>query len=360
MTRPLFLFVALAIALAASAEASERTEPVGVALGFVVESKNVCPRVLVRDRTSASGGGSLLMLFGSGSYERDQQWERLDCRFSPEALREAVVGSLATAGVTLLAGPTERTLLDSLGSTGRTASEQSRTWAARDAGADLLVTGRLSDLGEEILLGIQIVSTATGQVVTGPPVRFRRMEGLIEATRKATAQAVAETRESLPNLWTPGSSRMRDALSGLLTELDTLRHVPVPGRVVELTPDGADALVLAEQKGIQSGGSVFLRGTVVGAVRSVLGPEVVVRLNGSELAAGDTLDLPAEVTPLRLELAAGSPCGEDVQGRLSAVVNDLQPSGASTHTLRALVAVSGDCSALELTLPNVQTLTGAL
>ena len=354
-TPPLLILLLVTLfALPSAWAGGDWQQPTGLALGFSVESQNVCPRVLVRERTKSSHD-SYYFWFGSSSSESDREWERLDCTFSPSALRDAIVAGLIQANVTLLASDAQRKLLSASGSSGTKAGLQARTWAARDAGVELLVTGSLSDVGEKILLAIQVLSTKDGEVVAATTRVFPRMESLISAAAASTQEAISQARAARPGWWAPAPALVGQRLGELLELVDRDQRRPIEGRVVELTPDRRRAMVLAMHEGIATGGVVTGDDGAIGVVASSRGAEVVVDLNGAPVGAGALVELVPEVQPLRLRLGHVDRCGDKVIAALTAVVTEYQPATATGR--ESTVSVSTDCSALQLAVPGVDTWT---
>ena len=223
---PLFILVTalLLAALCPPASAADGwQQPTGLVLGFSVESQNVCPRVLVREKTRSSYDAYYWWI-GSSSSETDREWERLDCKFSPSSLGDAIVAGLSRADVTLLASAEQRKLLADSGASGVKATLESRTWAARDAGVDLLVTGSLSDVGQQILLAIQVLSTKDGEVVAAANRVFPRMESLITEAESATREAIGQARRVRGSWWAPSAALVSQRLRELLEQVDLDRQ----------------------------------------------------------------------------------------------------------------------------------------
>lgn len=372
--RPWWLVGVVLCALVAAPQASAADDENGprvLSVGFELTSTNLCPEILVYERKKSSeytertpGYTWFGLYWGTSAHHSssdvEREWEKVDCDLDPDSLREAVLAGLADEGVLGVPAAKERELLALKWVTeGRIPGRDDARSAARVVGADLIFTGSLRDLGDNVQLSIQVVDAWRGDVIGATSESFHRVEDLPSRVRSAVGRALAQARAARPLVWLTGSD-VRTAADEVAGKVDAALHGDVDGVVETVMPSGRFAGVRLQAAVGELAGPVLLRGTDVGTVVERQGAEVLVETGGA-LSAGDPVALP--VAGWAVHWSAGPTPEDDALSRARGALDDWiaqHPAPPSDRRIAATLTLREAESGLEMVAtyenPHQQTL----
>jgi len=302
-TRPwLLLGIWISLWMGAPGAGAVGDGPRVLSVGFELTSTNLCPEILVYERKRSSeytertpGYYWFGLYWGTSAHHStsdvEREWEKVDCDLDPDSLREAVLAGLAVEGVLGVAAAKERELLAlKWVQEGRIPGRDDARAAARQVGADLVFTGSLRDLGDNVQLSIQVIDAWQGDLIGATSESFNRVENLPSRVQGAVAKALGQARAARPLLWLT-TSIVRTAADRAALEVDGALHRDAGGVAETVMPSGRFAGVRLQGATGELLGPVLLGGTDVGTVVSREGAEVLVESSG-RLAVGDRVSLP--------------------------------------------------------------------
>jgi hypothetical protein len=318
-----------------------------LSVGFELTSTNLCPEILVYERKQSSeytertpGYTWFGLYWGTSAHHStsdvEREWEKVDCDLDPDSLREAVLAGLAVEGVLGVAAAKERELLAlKWVKEGRIPGRDDARAAARQVGADLVFTGSLRDLGDNVQLSIQVIDAWQGDLIGATSESFRHVENLPSRVQAAVATALGQARTTRPLLWLT-SATVRGAADRAASAVDETLHQPAPGVTETVMPSGRFAGVRLQGATGELLGPVLLEGTDVGTVVSREGAEVLVESSG-RLAEGDRVSLP--VAGWAVHWTVGPVDDDDPMARSVGVLADWVAEHTVSPLDRAIAAI---------------------